>query len=141
MKGKPYHHRSGSVEIHASRLRESHYSLPITKRVRHTGEQIVDRLRDGEAMLACGKDLAHVLQTLGIAESTWQRWRKQYGGMRPDEAKRLREYLEARGAYYYDDYGDPYQPYIQYSDGDHLRAGQRLPYTERFAQRHAAFLQ
>ncbi len=59
------------------------------KRVRHTGEQIVDRLRDGEAMLACGKDLAHVLQTLGIAESTWQRWRKQYGGMRPDEAKRL----------------------------------------------------
>jgi hypothetical protein len=55
--------------------------------------------------------------------------------------KRLREYLEARGAYYYDDYGDPYQPYIQYSDGDHLRAGQRLPYTERFAQRHAAFLQ
>jgi len=47
------------------------------KRVRHTGEQIVDRLRDGEAMLACGKDLAHVLQTLGIAESTWQRWRKR----------------------------------------------------------------
>lgn len=57
--------------------------------MRHTGEQIVDRLRDGEAMLASGKDLAHVLQAFGIAESTWQRWRKQYGGMRPDEAKRL----------------------------------------------------
>jgi hypothetical protein len=54
---------------------------------------------------------------------------------------RLRTYLIESGAYYYDDYGDPHQPLIQYADGDHLRAGQRLPYTERFAQRHAAFLQ
>jgi hypothetical protein len=54
---------------------------------------------------------------------------------------RLRTYLTESGAYYYDDYGDPHQPLIQYADGDHLRAGQRIPYTERFAQKHAAFLQ
>ena len=59
------------------------------KRIRHTGEQVVAKLRDGETMLAAGKDLAGVLQALGIAESTWLRWRKQYGGMKPDEAKRL----------------------------------------------------
>ncbi len=59
------------------------------KRTRHTGEQIVERLRDGATMLAAGKDLAHVLQTFGIADTTWQRWQKQHGGMRPDEAKRL----------------------------------------------------
>lgn len=54
---------------------------------------------------------------------------------------RLRAYVTARGAYYHDDYGDPDQPLDVYADGDHLRSGQRLPYSERFAKQHAAFLQ
>ena len=56
---------------------------------RHSAEQIVRKLRDGEAMLATGRDLAAVLQSLGVGEATWHRWRKQFGGMKPDEAKRL----------------------------------------------------
>ena len=55
--------------------------------------------------------------------------------------ERLRAYLTARGAYYYDDYGDPNQPLDVYADGDHLRSDQRLLYSERFAKQHAAFLQ
>jgi putative transposase len=60
------------------------------KRHRHTPEQIVRKLRDGDRMLNEGKDMAEVLRHLEIAESTWNRWRSQYGGMKADEAKRLR---------------------------------------------------
>jgi len=42
-------------------------------------------------MLAAGKPLAEVLQKLEVTESTWERWIKQYGGMKSDEAKRLKE--------------------------------------------------
>ena len=61
------------------------------KRHRHTPEQIVRKLREGERMLNEGKDLAEVLRTLEITESTWARWRTQYGGMKADGAKRLKE--------------------------------------------------
>ena len=59
------------------------------KRTRHSAEQTVKKLRDGETMLAAGKDLAAVLQALEVSEATWHRWRKQYGNMVPDEAQRL----------------------------------------------------
>jgi len=42
-------------------------------------------------MLSAGKTLGEVLQKLEVKESTWMRWKKQYGGMKSDEAKRLRE--------------------------------------------------
>jgi putative transposase len=61
------------------------------KRQRHTPEQAVRKVREGERLLNAGKDLAEVLRHLEIAESTWNRWRNQYGGMKADEAKRLRE--------------------------------------------------
>jgi transposase-like protein len=61
------------------------------KRKRHTAEQIVKKLRDGETMLAAGKDIATVLQSLGVSEATFHRWRNQYGGMKATEAKRLKE--------------------------------------------------
>ena len=61
------------------------------KRKRRKPEQIVRALQEGEAILASGKTLAEVYQTLGITESTWLRWKKQFGGMKSDEAKRLRE--------------------------------------------------
>ncbi len=67
------------------------------KRQRHTPEQVVRKLREGERMLNAGKDLTEVLRHLGIAESTWNRWRNQYGGMKADEAKRLKE-LEKENA-------------------------------------------
>jgi putative transposase len=49
------------------------------KRHRHTPEQIVRKLREGERLLNEGKDLTEVVRHLGIAESTWNRWRSQYG--------------------------------------------------------------
>lgn len=55
--------------------------------------------------------------------------------------EKLEAYLEARGAYYHDDRGDPDQPLAVYGDGDHLRFDARPAYTERFARKHAAFLQ
>ncbi len=61
------------------------------KRRRRKPEQIVKLLQEGEAMLAAGKTLSEVYQKLEITESTWQRWTKQYDGMKSDEAKRLRD--------------------------------------------------
>ncbi len=61
------------------------------KRHRHTPEQVVRKLREGERLLNDGKDLTEVLRTLEISEPTWNRWRNQYGGMKADDAKRLRE--------------------------------------------------
>lgn len=46
------------------------------------------KLRDADAMLNAGKDLAAVLQSLEISESSYERWRAQYGGMKSEEAKR-----------------------------------------------------
>lgn len=57
---------------------------------RHSPEQIVRKLRDADAMLNAGKDLAAVLQALEVSESTYLRWRSQYGGMKGEEAKRLK---------------------------------------------------
>ncbi len=59
------------------------------RRKRHSPEQIVKKLRDGEVLLNAGKDLAAVYQALEISEGTWNRWRNQYGGMKSEEAKRL----------------------------------------------------
>ena len=61
------------------------------RRKRHNPEQIVRKLRDADAMLNAGKDLASVLQTLEVSESTYLRWRSQYGGMKSEEAKRLKQ--------------------------------------------------
>jgi putative transposase len=61
------------------------------RRKRHNPEQIVRKLRDADAMLNAGKDLAAVLQALEVSQSTFERWRNQYGGMKAEEAKRLKE--------------------------------------------------
>jgi len=60
------------------------------KRHRHTPEQAVRKVREGERLLNDGKDLAEVMRTLEISEATWNRWRGQYGGMKASQAKRLR---------------------------------------------------
>ena len=67
------------------------------KRKRHTPEQIVRKLREGDRMLNEGTDLTEVLRHLEVSESSWARWRAQYGGMKADEAKRLKE-LERENA-------------------------------------------
>lgn len=66
-------------------------------RTRHTPEQVITKLRQANADLAQGLTLAHVCQKLGVSEATFHRWRAQYGGLKQDEAKRLKE-LEAENA-------------------------------------------
>jgi putative transposase len=67
------------------------------RRRRHTPEQIIRKLREGEKQLGGGVELAAVLKHLEITEATWFRWRAQYGGMKADDAKRLKE-LERENA-------------------------------------------
>ena len=67
------------------------------KRRRHTPEQVVRKLREGERLLNDGKPLVEVLRHLEVSEATWNRWRNSYGGMKADEAKRLKE-LERENA-------------------------------------------
>jgi putative transposase len=65
------------------------------RKKRHSPEQIVRKLRDADAMLNAGKDLAAVLQALEVSQSTFDRWRSQYGGMKAEEARRLKELEDA----------------------------------------------
>jgi len=64
---------------------------------RHSPEQIVKKLRDAEVMLNGGKSIEEVLKTLEVSEATFHRWRNQYGGMKSEEAKRLKD-LEGENA-------------------------------------------
>ncbi len=59
-------------------------------RKRHSPEQIIRKLREADTMLATGKDVEHVCQAFGVSEATLHRWRNQYGGMKAEEAKRLK---------------------------------------------------
>lgn len=67
------------------------------KRKRHTSEQIIRKLRDAEARLAAGATVSEIAAELGVSETTFHRWRAQYGGLKSDEPKRLRE-LERENA-------------------------------------------
>ncbi len=61
---------------------------------RHAPQQIVEKLRDADVMLAAGKPIDAVCQALEVSEATFHRWRNQYGGMKAQEAKRLKELEE-----------------------------------------------
>ena len=54
-------------------------------------EEIISRLREAEVRLSQGATVAEVIRMLGISEVTYYRWRKEYGGMKVDQARRLRE--------------------------------------------------
>ena len=60
-------------------------------RKRFTAEQIIPKLREAEVELARGRTVAQVCKKLGITEQTYYRWRKEYGSLRMDQAKRLKE--------------------------------------------------
>lgn len=64
------------------------------RRKRHSAEQVIRKLRDADAMLDAGKSVGEVVQALEVSEATLHRWRNQYGGMKSEEAKRLKELEE-----------------------------------------------
>jgi len=58
---------------------------------RHSAEEVVKKLREAEALVAAGKQIADVVQQLGVSEQTYYRWKTKYGGLKQGEAKRLEE--------------------------------------------------
>jgi transposase-like protein len=58
---------------------------------RHTAEQIIGKLREAEVLLAQGQTVQEASRSLGITDQTYYRWRKEYGGLRVDQARRLKE--------------------------------------------------
>ena len=66
-------------------------------RQRHTVEEIINKLREAEVGLARGLTVPEVSRKLSMTEQTYYRWRKEYGGLRRDQARRLRELEQENG--------------------------------------------
>ena len=69
----------------------------MSKKQRHTPEQVIAKLREAEVKLAKGAAIAQVCKGLSITENTYYRWRKEYGGVKLDQARRLKD-LEKENA-------------------------------------------
>ncbi len=69
----------------------------MATRKRHTPEQVVRKLAQADRMLGEGKDVGDVCRELQVSEQTYDRWRNQFGGLKADDAKRLKD-LEAENA-------------------------------------------
>ena len=67
------------------------------KMTRHTPEQIIGKLREAEVVLAKGGNVVHVCRQIGVTEQTYYRWRKEYGGLKVEQAKRLKELEKENG--------------------------------------------
>lgn len=64
---------------------------------RHTAEEVLGKLRQDEVLIGQGRTLAEALREIGVTEVTYFRWRKEYGGLRLDQAKRLKELEKENG--------------------------------------------
>ena len=60
-------------------------------RKRYTAEQIISMLREAEVALSQGQTVGQVCRQLGVSEQSYYRWRKEYGGLKTDQAKRLKD--------------------------------------------------
>ena len=67
------------------------------KRIRHTAEQIIRKLKTAEQLIAQGKTVIDVCRVIEVTQPTYHRWRQQYGGMQAEEARRLTQ-LEKENA-------------------------------------------
>ncbi len=63
----------------------------MAKRKRYSVEQIIRKLREAEVEISRGQTVGQVCRKLGVSENTYYRWRKEYGGLKLDQAKRLKE--------------------------------------------------
>jgi transposase-like protein len=68
--------------------------MSIVRRKRRSPEQIIAHLREADAMLSAGQSIAQVCQKLGVCEQTYHRWRTQFGGMKANAMKRLKQLEE-----------------------------------------------
>ncbi len=63
----------------------------IWQGIRHTPEQVINKLREAEVALAQGSTVAEASRQIGVTEQTFYRWRNEYGGLRIDQVKRLKQ--------------------------------------------------
>jgi transposase-like protein len=75
----------------------SHVEDCSMSRKRHTPEEIVTKLRQVEVLTAQGQPVAEAVRSIGVTEVTYYRWRQEYGGLKGDQVKRLKE-LERENA-------------------------------------------
>lgn len=66
-------------------------------RKRHSAEEIVTKLRQVDVLSSQGKSVAEAIRSIGVTEVTYYRWRSEYGGLKGDQVKRLKE-LEAENS-------------------------------------------
>jgi transposase-like protein len=67
------------------------------QRKRFTTEQIIHKLREAEVELAKGRTIAEVCKQIGVTDQTYYRWRKEYGALKMDQARRLKELERENG--------------------------------------------
>ena len=67
------------------------------KNSRHTPEQIISKLREAEVLLAKGISVSQASKQIGVTEQTYYRWRREYGGLKVDQAKRLKALAKENG--------------------------------------------
>ena len=60
-------------------------------RKRHTPEEIIGKLREAEVLISQGRSVAEAARAIGVTEQSYYRWRKEYGGLKMDQARRLKE--------------------------------------------------
>jgi transposase-like protein len=63
----------------------------VGKQKRHNAEQIIAKLREADVELAKGQSVGEICRKLAVSEHTYYRWRKEYGGLKVDQAKRLKD--------------------------------------------------
>jgi transposase-like protein len=85
------------VRVLASVVRAREDHTMSTRRRRHTPEQIIRKLREADRLLGEGRTIPEVSKALEVSEQTFHRWRAQYGGMKADDVRRLKE-LERENA-------------------------------------------
>jgi transposase-like protein len=66
-------------------------------RKRHSAEEIIGKLREAEGLMAKGGSVADAAKAIGVTEQSYYRWRREYGGLKSDQARRLKE-LERENA-------------------------------------------
>jgi transposase-like protein len=64
---------------------------------RHTAEEVIGKLREAEVLLAQGRSVSDAAKAIGVTEQSYYRWRREYGGLKSDQARRLKE-LERENA-------------------------------------------
>ena len=101
-------------------------------RKRHTPEQIITALRDAEVGLARGKSVKLISRELGITEQTYYRWRREYGGMKVNQARRLKELERENGRLKREVLADLF---VRHGPPEYLRSDNGPEFTAKLVRR------